>query len=180
MYHTHTRYTCTYTPHTPHMNTRKIACTIKELREQIRLPGCFTRFNPEDFAFTAEEEAFINAARPRKRLLELMKKQAGEARDPAATKECEFVFNRSPTLCVEEGGRVAGLELEHNTLSGALGSRSAVGAGVKSILPGGIVFRSIGYKGISIDSKLPFDARTGIVTNTNGVERYCVCACVCV
>jgi len=79
-----------------------------------------------------------------------------------------FRFLTSPVEIVGDGGRVTGLRLEHNELvKDEKGRTSARGTGRFETIPAGLVFRSVGYRGVPI-AGLPFDEKQGIVPNTDG------------
>eukprot|EP00041_Stephanoeca_diplocostata_P018070 m.375036 g.375036 ORF g.375036 m.375036 type:complete len:529 (-) comp20911_c0_seq5:103-1689(-) len=157
------------------------AFTIKEIREQARLPGCVTTIAAEDVAFSDEESAWIASQRRLKRKMELMCKiAAGEegnttnATDPVS-KYCQIVFRRSPVALLESPTRpgcVGGVRVEINSLESVEGkdldARRAVGTGVYEDIPCDVVFTSVGYLGVAVDPEVPFDARRGVIPNTHG------------
>ncbi|XP_015762339.1 PREDICTED: NADPH:adrenodoxin oxidoreductase, mitochondrial-like, partial [Acropora digitifera] len=149
----------------------QVAFTIKELREMTKLSGCQAVFYPEDFETIQEKIASIS--RPRKRLTELMCKTALDETAPrrTANKEWRLKFRRRPVefLSSADGNKVAGVRFEVNDLvENSDGSIEAKGTGVYEDLPCGLVFRSIGYKSISIDEQVPFDTRRGVIPNIDG------------
>ena len=74
----------------------------------------------------------------------------------------------SPLEIVGEGGKVAALRIEHNELvKDAKGRTSARGTGRSESISTGLVFRSVGYRGVPIPG-LPFDDKQGIVPNQDG------------
>jgi ferredoxin--NADP+ reductase len=77
-------------------------------------------------------------------------------------------FLTSPAEIIGEGGKVTGLKIEHNEITkDDKGRFVARGTGVFEILPLGLVFRSVGYRGVPLDG-LPFDDKQGIVPNRDG------------
>src|SRR4029077_19221206 len=60
--------------------------------------------------------------------------------------------------------QVTGVELVRNTLDA---DKRAVATGELETLPAGIVFRSVGYRGVELPG-VPFDEGTGIVPNERG------------
>lgn len=77
-------------------------------------------------------------------------------------------FLASPAEIVGEGGKVAGLRIEHNAIAkDDKGRFVARGTGRFETLPLGLVFRSVGYRGVPIDG-VPFDDKQGIVPNREG------------
>jgi ferredoxin--NADP+ reductase len=90
------------------------------------------------------------------------------ARDPSGKpKRLVLRFLQSP-IALAGGGRVEAVELVHNRLeadeSGAL---RAVATGEHETLPAGIVFRSVGYRGVGLPG-VPFDERSGTIPNEGG------------
>jgi ferredoxin--NADP+ reductase len=79
-----------------------------------------------------------------------------------------FRFLTSPLEIVGEGGKVTALRIEHNELvKDAQGRVSARGTGRAETIPTGLVFRSVGYRGVPVPG-LPFDEKQGIVPNRDG------------
>jgi len=80
-----------------------------------------------------------------------------------------FVRNLvSPVEILGKDGRVAALKLEKNMLVRAEdGSVKAKGTGQYETLPVGLVFRSVGYKGVALPG-LPYDSRKGTIPNEFG------------
>jgi ferredoxin--NADP+ reductase len=90
------------------------------------------------------------------------------ARTPSGKpKRLVLRFLQSPVALVGDG-RVEAVELVHNRLeadeSGAL---RAVATGEHETLPAGIVFRSVGYRGVGLPG-VPFDERSGTIPNEGG------------
>lgn len=81
-------------------------------------------------------------------------------------KKVVLKFLRSP-IRIEGDGRVQRLVLEKNQLKGEAGAQKARGTGETESIEVGLVFRSIGYKGVGIDG-LVFDAARGVIPNELG------------
>ena len=64
-------------------------------------------------------------------------------------------------------GRLERLVLERNRLQGPAFKQAARGTGETEELPCGILFRSIGYKGLPM-AGVPFDERSGVMPNRSG------------
>jgi ferredoxin--NADP+ reductase len=76
-------------------------------------------------------------------------------------------FLRSPVAITGEG-RVEAIELARNRLeSDAAGALRAVATDERETLSTGIVFRSVGYRGVALPG-VPFDEDTGTVPNDRG------------
>jgi ferredoxin/flavodoxin---NADP+ reductase len=85
---------------------------------------------------------------------------------PAKPRRCHFWFLYSP-ISIEGDKRVERIVLEKNQLVGDPGDLRAQGAGQLVELPCGLVFRSVGYRGIPLPD-LPFDERRGLIPNDRG------------
>lgn len=154
---------------------QNVAFTIKELREMVNLPGCRPNLIAGDYQHL--KDLIPSLPRPRKRLLELLAKTALDTPAPAlasawasAQKEWRLRFLLSPVevLAGADGQTVSGLKLAHNRLEGDGDNQRAVQTEETESLECGLILRSIGYKGVPIDSSLPFDHRTGTIANDNG------------
>jgi ferredoxin--NADP+ reductase len=76
-------------------------------------------------------------------------------------------FNTSPVEIVG-GGRVEGLTVARNRLEpDGRGGVRAVPTDETHTLPVGLVFRSVGYRGVPL-AGVPFDERRGVVPNVSG------------
>jgi ferredoxin--NADP+ reductase len=87
-----------------------------------------------------------------------------------------FVFFRSP-VAIHGEGRVESIELVRNRLDEQDGRLVAVATDERETLPCGLVFRSVGYRGVGL-SDVPFDDGRGTILNeggrVTGVDRaYC-------
>ncbi|XP_014328219.1 NADPH:adrenodoxin oxidoreductase, mitochondrial [Xiphophorus maculatus] len=153
----------------------QVACTIKELREMVNLPG--TRPEMVTADFEGVSEALKDVPRPRKRLTELLLKMALDApgdkeleRRRNAAKVWGFLFYRSPTEILADPGcsRTAGIRLAVNRLEGSGDAARAVLTGEVEDVSCGLVISSIGYKSLPIDPAVPFDSRRAVVPNSVG------------
>ncbi|MFT7804193.1 NADPH:adrenodoxin oxidoreductase, mitochondrial isoform X1 [Arapaima gigas] len=157
----------------------QMACTIKELREMINLPGTKPDVMAADFV--GIEEALKELSRPRKRLTELLLKAAqGSAGGAEASRQWGFRFLRSPAeiLPSADMSKTAGIRLAINKLEGSGENVRAVPTGEVEELECGLVISSIGYRSLPIDPAVPFDPRRAIIPNRVGrVEQiaglYC-------
>jgi len=146
-----------------------VAFTIKELRELSTLPGCYLDIDQSDLNLDEEGSAYASAARPRKRLTDLMAKVSNKTNDHVGSKHCNVVFRRSPTAILEsdtEAGRVGAVALQVNVLEGNYGSQKAIGTDESHVVPCGLVIKSIGYKGLPIAESVPFS--WGTIDNNDG------------
>jgi ferredoxin--NADP+ reductase len=83
-------------------------------------------------------------------------------------KKVRLRFCVSPVEVIGADGRVVALRLERNRLTvDAAGNVKASGTGEFETIPVGLVFRSVGYRGIPI-AGVPFDERAGKIPNLEG------------
>nr|CAD7456832.1 unnamed protein product [Timema tahoe] len=122
----------------------QVAFTIKELREMVNLPECVTVMNPQEFV--GVPEVIPSLARPRRRLTELLCKTALE---PKVVGGIELIVNR-----------LEGPDLVH---------QRAMPTDEVDTIECGLALRSIGYRSVKADPKIPFDDTRGRVRNSNGV-----------
>lgn len=147
----------------------QVACTIKELREMINLPGTQPALDPRDFQ--GLREAVQDVPRPRKRLTELLMKAALEkAAGKEAEREWSLRFLRSPThiLPSPDRSRAAGIRLAVTRLEGSGEHARAVLTGEVEEVECGLIVSSIGYQSLPIDPAVPFDLRQAIIPNRMG------------
>ncbi|DAA18187.1 TPA: ferredoxin reductase precursor [Bos taurus] len=152
----------------------QVAFTIKELREMIQLPGTRPMLDPADFL--GLQDRIREAARPRKRLMELLLRTATEkpgveeaARRASASRAWGLRFFRSPqqVLRLPDGRarRSAWQSPELEGIGEAHPGSAHWGCGGP---PCGLVLSSIGYKSRPIDPSVPFDPKLGVVPNMEG------------
>ncbi|XP_010890213.2 NADPH:adrenodoxin oxidoreductase, mitochondrial isoform X2 [Esox lucius] len=158
----------------------QLACTIKELREMVNLPGTRPEMEASDFECIAKMLKVL--PRPRKRLTELLLKVAVETpeeteleRRNSAKRAWGFRFFRSPVeiLPSDDLTRAAGIRLAVNRLEGEGEDVWAVTTGEVEDVECGLVISSIGYKSLPIDPAVPFDPRKHIIPNTMGRVQKC-------
>ncbi len=132
------------------------AFTNPELLELGELAGADVIVDPADLE--GAEPGDTNAERN----LEVLREYA--ARTPAGkTRRLVLRFFRSPVAILGEG-KVEAVELAHNTLDE---HGRAVPTGERETLECGIVFRSVGYRGVALPG-VPFDESTGTIPNDRG------------
>lgn len=141
--------------------------TNKELREIGDLVDCDPVVNPADLQLNPESEAeladkgnFISAKN-----VEILRSFA--ARPPCTKrKRCYIRFLEGPAR-LEGNGRLERVILEKNRLEGKPNEQMAHGTGELIALPCGLLFRSVGYRGVPIPG-VPFDDKRGVIPNDNG------------
>ncbi|XP_041942725.1 NADPH:adrenodoxin oxidoreductase, mitochondrial [Alosa sapidissima] len=146
----------------------QVACTIKELREMVNLPGIQPDMLIDDFQ--GINEALKDLPRPRKRLTELMLKALKEQAAKEAHRKWGFRFLRSPqeVLASRDGSRAAAIRLALNRLEGSGEGARAVPTGEVEEVQCGVIISSIGYKSLAIDPAVPYDPRKAIIPNNMG------------
>lgn len=141
--------------------------TSKELREFGELEDAAPVVDAGELSLNAESQAELddrtNAGT--KKIYELFVEFSRLAQ-AAKTRRVIFTFLKSP---VELRGteRVEQIVLERNSLSGKPFWQSARGTGEKFSLDAGVVFRSIGYRGVPMPG-VPFDEKSGTFPNREG------------
>ena len=139
--------------------------TSKELREMGELAGCDAVVEAADVELDAASRAEIadrrNAIAAKN--VEILR---GFAHTGTKPKRCCFRFLLSPAA-IEGGGRVERICLEKNRLVGEPFELRAIGTGASVTLDTGLVFRSVGYRGVAL-AGVPFDERAGVIPHREG------------
>lgn len=142
--------------------------TPKELREFGELADCNPVVLPEDMVLNPESEKELeeksNVAS--KKIYDLFCEFSKRDIDTSKSKKCFFSFLMGPKELVGNS-RLEKVVLEKNGLSGEPFKQSARGTGETIELESGILFRSIGYRGVPIEG-VPFHERWGTIPNENG------------
>lgn len=146
------------------------AFTNPELKELGELAVADVDVLPAEAELDALSQGELEASGDRMlaRKVELVREYAAR---PLAGKPraLHLRFLVSPVELVDDGqGRVGAIKLVHNALvksdSGAI---SAQPTGDVETIPVGLVFRSVGYRGVALDG-VPFNDRWGVISNTGG------------
>lgn len=141
--------------------------TSKELKEFGELADCDAIVDKNELELNEASKAELaeksNAGS--KKVYDLF---AGYAeRVPSGkSRRCHFQFLRSPVEILGSN-RIEKVVIEHNQLSGEAFKQSARGTGERYELDTGILFRSIGYRGIPMPG-VPFHDSWGVFPNENG------------
>jgi len=141
--------------------------TTKEFRELGELTACEPVVDPADLVLNPESLAELEerAGSTAKKNLEVL--QGFVARASRGCPRRIFLrFLLSP-LELKGSGHVERVVFERNRLEGPPSQQSARGTGQYVEQPCGILFRSIGYRGIPIPG-VPFDARQGVFPSRDG------------
>ncbi|MFQ5955157.1 MAG: FAD-dependent oxidoreductase [Kiloniellales bacterium] len=138
-----------------------------ELKELGELDHCDPVVDPGDLELDAQSRAELAQA-PGKvlsRKLDVFREFAARPA-PMKRRRSYFHFLESPIELVGEG-RLERVVLERNRLEGEPFHLVARGTGETRTLECGLLFRSIGYRGVPIDG-VPFDQRRGVFANRDG------------
>ncbi len=150
------------------------AFTNPELRELGELVRADVHVDPADLELDPHSAAWLeNEADPTtKRNVELLR--AYSQRESSGRRHRIWLrFLSSPVEILGEGenGRVTGVRIVRNRIeAGEDGRLRAVSTGVEEVIKCGLVLRSIGYRGRTVDD-IPFDQRRGLIANEGG--RVC-------
>lgn len=142
--------------------------TPKELREFGELSDCNSIVQESDMILNPEsekeleEKSNIASKKIYDQFCEFSKRDA----DPSKSKNCYFDFLIGPKELMGNT-RLEKLILEKNKLAGEPFKQSARGTGETIELETGILFRSIGYRGIPMTG-VPFHESWGTIPNENG------------
>jgi ferredoxin--NADP+ reductase len=138
------------------------AWTPVEVGELGELAGADILVDPAELELDAASEAELAAAPPTvKRNVEHLRAYA--ARPPEGKpRAIRLRFLRSP-VAIHGDGKVEAVELVRNELVDG----RAVATGERETLPCGIVFRSVGYRGVALPG-VPFDEGSGTIPNEGG------------
>jgi ferredoxin/flavodoxin---NADP+ reductase len=141
--------------------------TTKEFRELGELAECDAVVDPADLELNPESRAELEerSGSVAKKNMEVLRGLAG--RTGRGVRRRVFLrFLLSPVE-LRGDGRVAEVELERNRLEGKPQQQTARGTGQRITQACGLLFRSIGYKGVAIPG-VPFDPRQGVFPSREG------------
>ena len=143
------------------------AWTPTELQEMGELAGADILVDPAELELDAASEAELAAASNIvQRNVEILRDLA--TREPERKpRTVRLRFRVSPVAILGEE-RVEAVEIVRNRLEAdAAGRVRAVSTDEHEVIPGGIVFRSVGYRGVQLPG-VPFDETTGTMPNSGG------------
>jgi ferredoxin/flavodoxin---NADP+ reductase len=143
------------------------AWTSTELQEMGELAGADIVLDPAELELDPVSEAELAAAsNVVKRNFELLREFAQRAR-AGKRLVVRLRFRVSPVALLGDE-RVEAVELVHNALEpDGSGSVRAVATEERETIPAGIVFRSVGYRGVPLPN-VPFDPKRGTIPNDRG------------
>jgi ferredoxin/flavodoxin---NADP+ reductase len=139
--------------------------TTQELKEMGELAGADVSVDAAELELDAASEAALEHDTNTRRNMEVLREFA--RREPTG-KPCviRFLFFHSPVALHGEG-KVEAVELVRNRLEEQDGRLVAVPTDELETLECGLVFRSVGYRGVGLPD-LPFDERRGTIHNESG------------
>src|SRR5881227_1554471 len=133
--------------------------TTQELKEMGELAGAEVEVDP------AELEGAVGEDTHTQRNMDVLREFA--SRQPTGKPvTVGFLFFRSP-VAIHGDGKVESIELVRNQLEEQDGRRVAVPTDEHETIECGLVFRSVGYRGVGLP-ELPFDDRRGTIRNAAG------------
>jgi ferredoxin--NADP+ reductase len=143
------------------------AWTSAELGELGELAGADTILDPAELdldpASAAELEGASNVVQ---RNVEILRELS--ARTPEGKPRSVHLRFRSSPVAILGEDRVEAIEIAHNRLEADESGRiRAVATDEREVIPCGIVFRSVGYRGVALPG-VPYDERAGTIPNEGG------------
>lgn len=141
--------------------------TNKELKELGELSNCAAEVDPGALELNAESRTELEAKANfvSAKNVEILRDLASRPRG-GKPRRLVFHFLKSPAKVVG-AGRVQQLVLKRNCLEGAPFQQVARATGATEDLACGLIFRSIGYRGVPMPG-VPFDAKRGVIPTRDG------------
>jgi ferredoxin--NADP+ reductase len=139
--------------------------TTQELKEMGELAGADVVVDPAELELDPASEAALEHDTNARRNLEVLRGFAARERTGKPL-TVRFLFFRSP-VALHGADRVEAIELVRNRLEERDGRLVAVPTDERETLDCGLVFRSVGYRGVALP-ELPFDERRGTIRNEEG------------
>jgi ferredoxin--NADP+ reductase len=139
--------------------------TTQELKELGELAGADVVVDPTELELDSASEASLEHDTNSQRNVEVLRGFA--AREPTGKPvTVRLRFLASP-VAIHGDGRVQSVELVRNRLEEQGGRLVAVPTDEHETVECGLVFRSVGYRGVGLP-ELPFDERRGTIRNERG------------
>jgi ferredoxin/flavodoxin---NADP+ reductase len=139
--------------------------TTQELKEMGDLAGADVVVDPAELELDPASEAALERDTNARRNIDVLREFAARERTGKPV-TVRLLFFRSPVALHGED-KVEAIELVRNRLEEQNGSLVAVATDEHETLECGLVFRSVGYRGVPL-SELPFDDRRGTIRNEGG------------
>jgi ferredoxin--NADP+ reductase len=133
--------------------------TTQELKEMGELAGADVEVDAAELEGAAEDDTHVH------RNMEVLREFA--AREPTGKQSViRFLFFHSP-VAIHGTDKVEAIELVRNRLEEKEGRLVAVPTDEHETIDCGLVFRSVGYRGVGLPD-VPFDERRGTIHNKGG------------
>jgi len=143
------------------------AFTPPEMKELGEFGDCDLVVDPAELVLNDASRAELEVLKWREAQKNYDLLQAAASKEPAGkSRRLLIQFYRGPKELVG-GPRLDGVVLERNQLSGEPGAQKAAGTGITELVPCGVQFRSVGYRGVPL-AGVPFDEKNGIIPNHEG------------
>lgn len=141
--------------------------TLLEIKEMGRLEDCDPIVVAEDLEYDDASRAELEdpGNKSQQKVVSVLE-EFGKRAPEGKTRKLHILFRRSPKE-IRGTERVESIVLERNTLQGEPFKIRAVGTGETEEIPCGLVFRSVGYRGIAVPG-VPFDENAGVIPNADG------------
>jgi len=142
--------------------------TSKELKEFGGLEQCDALIDKSEMILNPESEIELSDKNndSSKKVVDLFEAYSQPTGTSSKKRSVHFTFLKSPVELIGNG-KVEKARLEINALAGNPFEQSARGTGNFIELDTGLVFRSIGYRGIPMPG-VPFDDNRGVIPNHDG------------
>jgi ferredoxin/flavodoxin---NADP+ reductase len=143
------------------------AWTSTELGELGDLAGADVVVDPAELELDPASEAELEgASNVVQRNMEILRDFA--AREPKGRQKVVRLRFRASPVAILGDDRVEAVEIAHNRLEpDGRGSVRAVATDEREVVPCGVVFRSVGYRGVALPD-VPYDEGTGTIPNDGG------------
>jgi ferredoxin/flavodoxin---NADP+ reductase len=144
------------------------AFTPPELQELGELAGADVVVDPGDLELDPASEAALEQDRDRaRRNVDILREYSTRPTASGKTRTIRLRFLTSPVAILGDG-KAEAVEVVRNRLeTDERGRIVAVPTEERETIPCGIVFRSVGYKGVPVPG-IAFDERTGTIPNEHG------------
>ncbi len=141
--------------------------THPELKEFGELAGVDAVVDPADLELDENSAANLPGDKNANKNIETLRRYAAQT-EHTQPRRIVMRFLTSPTEVIGENGKVKAIKIEKNRL--VLHSDGTVrpeGTGQVETLEIGLVFRSVGYRGVALNG-VPYDDKTGTIANVAG------------
>jgi ferredoxin--NADP+ reductase len=145
------------------------AFTTVEVKELGEMLAADVSARPDEVVLDPLSAAELDAARAATKAKVEIVNEYSRRTPSGKPRKLHLRFLLSPVEILGDGrGRVTGLRLAKNRLvKNAAGAIVTEATGETEDMPCGLVFRSVGYRGVGL-ADVPFDERTGLIPNTKG------------